>query len=385
MTIITTEELRDLATVRNTASASIYMPTHRTGREVMQDRIRLKNLLMESETYLQASDLTALQVDGILNPIRALLDDTVFWQHQSDGLAIFLTTDFARLYRVPYPFEPVAVVAPRFHLKPLLPLLSGNGRFYILTLSQEEIRLLQGTHYSLSQVEIEGVPQGLPEALRKDLGRDVSFHTGTSASRGRLRPAVFHGHGAAEMSKKQEILRYFRLVDAGLQELLHDEQAPLILVGLEYVLPIYREANTYPHLLGEDIKEDPASLDDATLHHRAWGLVGPLFRTTEEEARTRYLALSGEHSERAEDDLTDIVAAAYFGRIDTLFVPLGVHQWGTFDEATGEITLEDSATLANTDLLDAAAAQTLLNKGVVYAVAPEDIPGTGGLAAILRF
>jgi hypothetical protein len=37
----------------------------------------------------------------------------------------------------------------RFHLKPLLPLLTGDGRFYILALSQNQVRLLQGTRYSV--------------------------------------------------------------------------------------------------------------------------------------------------------------------------------------------------------------------------------------------
>jgi hypothetical protein len=42
------------------------------------------------------------------------------------------------------------VVTDRFHIKPLLPLLSGDGRFYVLALSQSEVRLLQGTRYSVS-------------------------------------------------------------------------------------------------------------------------------------------------------------------------------------------------------------------------------------------
>jgi len=41
------------------------------------------------------------------------------------------------------------VVSDRFHLKPLLPLLTGDGRFYILALSQNQVRLLQGTRYSV--------------------------------------------------------------------------------------------------------------------------------------------------------------------------------------------------------------------------------------------
>jgi hypothetical protein len=47
----------------------------------------------------------------------------------------------------------LVIVSERFHVKPLLPLLSGDGRFYVLALSQNEIRLLQGTRYSVEQVD----------------------------------------------------------------------------------------------------------------------------------------------------------------------------------------------------------------------------------------
>jgi len=39
----------------------------------------------------------------------------------------------------------------------------------------------------------------------------------------------------------------------------------------------------------------------------------------------------------------------------------------------------------NEDLLDYAARQTIINSGQVYAVEPENMPGEGDLAAILRY
>jgi hypothetical protein len=58
------------------------------------------------------------------------------------------------------------VVTHRFHIKPLLPWLSGNGHFFVLTLSRKEVRLLQGTRYSICELELQGVLQGIAEALR---------------------------------------------------------------------------------------------------------------------------------------------------------------------------------------------------------------------------
>jgi hypothetical protein len=48
--------------------------------------------------------------------------------------------------------ELVVVVSDRFHLKPLLPLLTGDGKFYLLTLSQEdEVKFFEGSRFQSSR------------------------------------------------------------------------------------------------------------------------------------------------------------------------------------------------------------------------------------------
>ena len=42
-------------------------------------------------------------------------------------------------------FDELMVVAPGFHVMPLLALLTGDGLFYVLALSQNQVRLLAGT------------------------------------------------------------------------------------------------------------------------------------------------------------------------------------------------------------------------------------------------
>ena len=111
-----------------------------------------------------------------------LLGNRLFWRYQSDGLAVLFNQDGMRHYRLPLDFEELLVVADRFHLKPLLPLLSGDGRFFLLALSQNEIRLLQGTRHSVSQIDLQDVPDSLAEALKwDDPQSQLQWHTGTSA------------------------------------------------------------------------------------------------------------------------------------------------------------------------------------------------------------
>lgn len=388
MNILSRDDLRTLLRKHEGLCVSVYMPTHRMGREVQQGPIRLKNLLGEAEEHLLASGLRALEAEGLLEPAQKLLRDGLFWQHQSDGLAIFISPEMFHHYRLPFDFEELVVVAGRFHIKPLLPLLSGDGRFYVLALSQNEVKLLQGTRYSVSEVDLEDVPESLAEALRhNDPEKRLQFHTGTPTPGGKgKRPAIFHGHGVASADDpKDYILRYFHQVDEGLHDLLRGEEVPFVLAGVDYLLPLYKEANTYPHLVDKGIEGNPEELSAEDLREQAWVIVHPLFLAAQKEAAVRYRQLAGAGSGQASNDLKQVVPAAYHGRVETLFVAVGLQQWGTFEPATSLVHLHEKAEPGDEDLLDLAAAHTLLNGGTVYAVKPEEVPDDAQLAAVFRY
>jgi hypothetical protein len=388
VTILSQSELKTLIEKRDGPCVSIFMPAHRAGAETQQDPIRLKNLLAETGERLMIGGLRSPEAQELLEPAEKLLHNAFFWQRQSDGLAMFLSPEVFRTYRLPFDFEELVVVTDRFHIKPLLPLLSGDGRFYVLALSQNEVRLLQGTRYSVSEVGLENVPESLTEALRyNDPEKRLQFHTGTRTPGGKgERPAIFHGHGVASTDDpKDYILRYFQQVDEGLRDLLGGEEAPLVLAGVDYLLPIYKEANSYPHLVDEGIEGNPEEISVEELHEHAWGIVHPLFLSAQKEAAARYRQLAGAGSEQASSDLKEVVPAAYHGRVEVLFVAVGLQQWGTFDAATNVVQLHQEAEPGDEDLLDFAAVHTLLNGGTVYAVEPEKVPDDTLLAAGLRY
>lgn len=384
MNLIPNSELRTLVERREGPSVSIFLPTHPAGAEIQQDPIRLKNLLGEAEEHLIGSGLRAPEASRLLEPAQELLGDDFFWQHQSAGLAIFLSSEVFRTYRPPLNFEELVVVADRFHIKPLLPLLSGDGRFYILALSQNEVRLFQGTRYNVSEVELENVPESLAEALRyDDPEKQLQFHTQTPG-RGGDRGAIFHGHGVVTDDGKRDILRFFQQIDKGLQqELFQDERAPLVLAGVEYLFPIYKEANTYGYLLGEGVEGNPEALSAKELHEQAWAIAQPYFQQARQEAVAQYKDLRD--AEQASKDIREIVPAAHYGRVDTLFVAIGLQQWGAFDPGTNTIHLHEEAEPGNEDVLDSAAVQTLLHGGTVYAMKPEKMPDGVPLAAVFRY
>jgi hypothetical protein len=368
---------------------SLYMPTYQAGADVQQNAIRCKNLMREAEGRLLEVGLRTTEASAWLDPVQQLVADNAFWQEQSAGLALFRDAEIFRAYRLPLAFEELVVVAERFHLKPLLPLFTGDGRFYVLALSQNAVRMLQCTRYHVGTVQLENVPQSLAEALRyDDPEKQLQFHTETSqfytgtAGGGGRRAAMYHGHGIDE-DAKDNIRGYFRQIDRGVGEALRGEQAPLVLAGVDYLLPLYHEVSSYPHLVDTGILGNPEGIRAEDLHASAWPLVEPLFGQAQDEARARYDRYIG--TGLASYDLETIVPAAYDGRIDTLFVAVGIRQWGTFSPETREIQLHQEAATHDEDLLDFAAVHTFVNGGTVYATGPDQVPGGHHAAAVFRY
>ncbi|HSK85130.1 MAG TPA: hypothetical protein VK902_17285 [Rubrobacter sp.] len=383
---LSNQDLEQLVDNPEGPCVSIFLPTHRAGVETRQDPIRLKNLLGEArERLVGTKGLRPTEADEILEQARDLLSEDVFWRYQSDGLALFLSLGEYRFYRLPLAFEQLAVVADRYHLKPLLPLLAGDGRFYVLALSQNAVRLLGASRRSVEEVALgEDVPESLADTLRfDDPEKQLQFHTGTSGGARGGRAAVFHGHGAND-DPKDDILRYFRRIDRGVADLLKGREAPLVLAGVDYLLPIYREASTYPRLVDGGVTGNPEELSAEELHERAWKTVEPLFSEAEREATARYAELAG--TDRTSRDVREIVSAAYYGRVEALFAASGARRWGAFDPATGEVDLHDEPETGDGDLLDFAAVQTFLNGGVVYVRAPDEMPEKeAGAACVFRY
>jgi Bacterial archaeo-eukaryotic release factor family 7 len=284
-------------------------------------------------------------------------------------------------------FEEFVAVMNRFHIRPLLPLFTGDGQFYILALSQNEIRLLLGTRDNVSEVDIRQGVGSLAEVIQSDdLQTSLQLHTsGSAGGMSGSGSVTFHGQGGGDASAKDDLLRYFRLVGDGLTRFLQGDRAPLVLAGVEYLLPIYKEANTYPGLIDAVITGNPDLLNADELHKSAWDILGPLFQAAQEEAFAQYQQLAGQASERAAGALEKIVPAAYHGRVETLFVAVGVQQWGVFNPGTNEIELHDRMESGDESLLDLAAVQTYLKGGIVYAVEPEIVPGGTAAAAVLRY
>lgn len=383
MDVLTKQDLRSLIEKQRPGLVSIFLPTHRAGREVQQDQIRLKNLLGEAKEKLVAQGRRAPEANRLLQPAQALLADDYFWRHQSDGLVLFVEPDEFRCFRVPLVFDELVIVANRFHIKPLLPLFSSEEAFFVLALSQNVVKLFHGGRDGLEEWAIKDAPAGLADTLRFDeILKQQQFHTKTAPTGGQ-RSAVFHGQGAGKDREISRLMDYLRQVDRAVNQVLRDQNAPLVVACVEYLFPLYREVNSYAHLFDEEIKGNPEPLKPEELHRRAWEILEPHFRQTMQQTLSTYNQLAG--TEQQSHDIRKILPAAYSGQVDTLFVSLEDYRWGWFDLQTDTLQLRSEPEPGVKDLLDAAAVQTLLHNGTVYAVSADRMPDGPPLAAIFRY
>ncbi|MBW4564216.1 MAG: hypothetical protein KME32_24355 [Mojavia pulchra JT2-VF2] len=390
MQSISREEIKPLLEQPKGTCISIYMPIHPAGPEVRQDPIRFKNLIREAEAHLTDAGLEPEEATALLQKATEL-DTQEFWEQLGDlGLAIFISEDFFRYYSLPLEFQELVVVTDRFHVKPLLPILNGNGRFYLLALSQQDVRFFEGTHYTINEVEVENLPKSLDEALNQDAtAKDGQFRIATpkgGTANSFVQPGSFHGQGSPDRDQHQEQIRqFFYIIDKALHEKLREETAPLVLAGVEYLLPLYRQANSYQHLMEEGITGNHEILSSQELHDQAWPIVEAEFQKSQQEFLERFQQLFGGDTGKATNDLKQIIPAAYYQRIDSLLVAVGQQQWGLFDPSSETVYLHEEKETGDEDLLDLVATHTLLNGGTVYAVPPEQIPFSTPVAAIFRY
>ncbi len=377
----TKDDLKQLFEINQWPSISIYMPTQRAA-DTQQNSIRFKTLVQKSESTL--SDYQYKDASKLLTPAKKLYNDIAFWNQRSDGLAMFIAPEFFKIYLLPHVFDELLVITHRFHVKPLIPVLSSNAHFFVLAVSQNSVRLLRCTHDSVEELETEALPASIHEFLKYDTDKkQLQFHTRVKEGGAGNRPAIFHGQGAGVDETKDNLYRFFKDIEKGIQSELKDETAPLVFAGVDHLFPIFKNKNSYQHLIDEAITGNPDELKAEDLKNRAWKIVAPLFDQEQQEAASRYTNLR--HTDSTSCELNEIVSASYFGRVDLLFVAKGVQAWGRFDPENNKVVVHGEKEPEDEDLLDLAAVHTIANGGQVYAVKPSEVPDKGLAAAVFRY
>lgn len=389
MDTFTRQNLKQLTAVDDDPALSIYMPTRRSGREVRQNPIRFKNVMKQASAQLSERAAQGDAIRRMLGKASSLEMDEDWWQHQSDGMAMFLAADHFACYRVPLSFSERVVVGKRFYVRPMIRLLQGDGRFYVLAVSQNRVRLLEGTQFAVSELDAQGLPSDLRSALNIDeyvsslQQHSVQPHATADATM--AGSMMFHGQGGSDpdIKKKDEIIQYFRRINAALSDFLDNARVPLVFAGVGYLFPLFQQACDHKALVKTPVTGNPDHWKPEQIHAEAWAIVEPSFRRDREMAWQRYL--DSAHSETATDDLETIIQAACMEQIDTLLVAEDAEQWGVVDPQTGAVVSLQADAVKAEELINLAVVQTLTHGGTVYCFPRDHFDGERVAAAVLRY
>ena len=358
-------------------AVSVYMPTHRVA-ETEGDPLRLRHLLDKGEHNLVAKGLRTPDARNLLAPARALLSDALFWQHQDESLALFMTPKSFRYFNLPVSAPETVVVSEEFFIRPLLPLLTNDGAYYLLSLSLNHVALFQCRQDTCREISPGKMPRSLEEALRfDDPEKQLQQHSAGSGT------AIFHGQGGPNDLNKENISRFFQQINRSLESLLAGEKAPLVIAGVDYLHPMFRAASSYPNILSRGIEGNPDKVNPDVLHRQAWQAVHPYFRQVQEKALAEYINASGQGP--SVNDLAQVIPAAVDGRIYNLFVAEGLQQWGAYDTAEHKVRLDKEPSNGSYDLIEFLVKQALLTGGSIYILTAEEMPSPTGVAAVLRY
>lgn len=386
--VLTKELFTELANYKGDCCVSLFLGAHKAGVEVNEhyDPINFKNQLQEIARKLKDKGHDQGYTELLLEPGYQLVRDNDFWIEQSPGLAFFIAEGFFKYIKMPVPpVEEITVIEPTFYVTPLIPLMTNKEYFYLLVISKQCAKLFKADSYGMQIVPLE-LPQSIEEVKRIS-GLDAStFRSGESGRRAAPAslPGSVHGAGGGNAGGKDNILTYFEAVDDILWEkVFNKENAPLLLAGVEYEIPIYRSAADYHNVWPGALTGNRERQETTSLYNDAMEVMKPYFEQRVNKALETYMNNSAKGT--TSSIAADVIPATYYSQVSHLFVTKGEHIWGTFDEMANELVFHDTPDEDGEDLIDNAVVKTLANGGEVFLLEKEKMPVDCQVAALMRF
>lgn len=380
--ILTKEIFAELADYRADCCISVFLATHRAGVEVNEhfDPIVFKNALQDVTAKLKERGTDKGTIERLLEPGYELIRNDGFWNTLSPGLALFIADGFFKYIKLPVTPLEETIMESSFYVTPLIPAMISKEYFYVLVISKQQNKLFRADAFGMEYIPV-ALPLGVAEVKRLSEKDASTWRTG---GRGGTGGANFHGAGGGNPDEKTNIAVYFEAVDDILfKEIFNKENAPLVLAGVEYLIPIYKSVCDYHNVWPEGLTGNHEYADTATLYAAAKKVMKPYFEQRLNKAVTLF---SNQIATALTSSMAEgILPAAYYARVSHLFVCKGEHIWGAFDEASNTLMLHNSPDEGGEDLIDNAVVKTLANGGEVFLLEKDKMPVNSQMAALMRW
>lgn len=378
------EEFIALSNHHGDTCVTLYMPAHKYGVEVneRQDAILFKHLLQQLQQQLLQKGLSREVVEATLQPGFDLQQDDAFWRRQQLGLGVFIAQDHFRYIQLPYSVDKQCYINHSFYTSPLLPLLTNNEQFYVLEITKKKIHFYEADAFGMREIDVPGMPDGIDDVVHFEEKDDMKLFRTQSAGHGH--GANYHGIGAGKPDEKENISMYLDEVDETLwKEVLSTKHVPLLLVAVNYIIPLFKQRTRYRHIVDATITGNFDRESVNALYQKAKEAMRPYFEQKRVQAVDRYCNNIG--NGLTSSVLDDVIPACYYSRADMLFVQKDAQLWGTFNEQDNKLALHGSEQPGDECLINAAAVKAVETGAEVFILEKDQMPADSPMAALMRY
>lgn len=376
MELLTKEIVQELLSINQAPCISLYMPTHRSHPENLQDVIRFKNLLKELEASL-VQKYAADVVKKSLEPFEVIVNDAKIWNQTFDGLAIFSAQGIFKVIRLQESVKELAMVADSFHTKPLRQYLQSADRYHVLGIGLKDIQFFEGNRHSLVKLDVQA---DVPETITQALGYELTEKQSSVDSSG-----IHYGQGGKKDEENNDTERFFRAVSKSIYENYSKPTGlPLILAALPNHHNLFQKVNKNPLLLADGIDINPESVSIEKLAEMAWSIMEPEYLGKLDSLVEKFAQEKA--NGKGSDDMKEIGVAAVEGKIETLIIEADRMIANKLtNHVTGNIQNRDLTNPKVDDLLDDLGELVMKKGGNVMVLPADKMPSETGLAAIFRY
>ena len=349
------------------------------GDEAGDTAIELKDAMVALRRELERRGVESTE---LLAPIAAAVAGTPGETKRRGGIVILRSPSVMQVYRG-VGVKPLVKVDDRFDLRTVLSATAAQKNFYILALSQNRTRILKCTQDSSEEIPFpSGFANNLADFMqtrKPDHVLDNRAAGGPSIGAG----AVVFGTSSDRDDKGEYMLHFFSAIDRAVNAALKGSADPLVAVGVEHELALYRGVNTYADVVEPGVHGAPDGLERGEMHRRALELLDA--RSGEKNAEVPADFDKRVGTGHASIHVAGIVAAAYEGRVSHLFFQSSAQYPGTYDPARQRVKHTDDPADSPVDLIEEAASQTIRQGGVAKILPASAMPNGVPVCALFRY
>lgn len=302
-------ELKELSELSSEPSVTISLSTDRQNQKSQKANIVLKNLIKDAEDrLLELYDKRV--VWAVMENLRTL-ENELNYETFLDSLILFASEDYRKAVKLPIHIEKDTVkIDDKFVTRNLIRGIKQTEHYYVLTLSQEEIRVLECYN---------------DQFVKEFKNEELPFTTEMLHSS----DPTQHSSGAV---RNHYIREFFNRGDKAFHNLYAENPLPVILAGVERNVEFYREvANQDEWIIGSVRGNfDSKNVTNVELAKAAYPVIEAYI--ADEISRSLADLEKAENDMKLASELTQIYRRATEGRGKKLYVEKDFFQSATVED-----------------------------------------------------